>query len=129
MLVDGVAQPPGGKKLGSEAAPTLRLRRNPKLIDTLRARSRNRALCVVGFKLTRGATVVETQQAVGALFARGAVDHVVHNDLAAREAEGGAFPADIWHREGAEITHCDDRADLALALEQLLTAGSGRATL
>ena len=120
VLIDGVAQPPGAAKLGSESAPTLRLRRNPKLLDSLRARSRNRALRIVAFKLTHGATVAQTQEAVAALFGRGGVDFVVHNDLAAREAEGGAFPADIWGRGGADVTHCDDRAALAVALEKRL---------
>lgn len=120
VVIDGVAQPPGGAKLGSDAAPTLRLRRNPKLLDTLRARSRNPGLRVVAFKLTRGATVAQTQEAVEALFTRSGVDLVVHNDLAARETEGGAFPADIWHRGGTEVTHCADRAALAETLEKLL---------
>lgn len=128
IVVDGVAQPPGVAKLGSDAAPTLRLRRNPKLLDMLRARSRNSALRVVAFKLTRGATVAQTHEAVATLFARSAVDFVVHNDLAAREAEGGAFPADIWQAGGTVVTHCVDRVPLAAALEKLLAAGPGPAT-
>lgn len=125
IVVDGVSHPPGGAKLGSDAAPTLRLRRNPKLLDTLRARSRNGSLRVVAFKLTRGATVAQTHEAVATLFARSAVDFVVHNDLAAREAEGGAFPADIWHAGGTAVRHCTDRMPLAETLEELLTASAG----
>ena len=124
VLVDGVVQPPGGAKLGSDTAPTLRLRCNPKLLDSLRARSRNGALRVVAFKLTRGATVAQTDEAVRALFARSGADFVVQNDLLAREAEGGAFPADIWGRDGCEITHCADRAAVAEALEQRLVAAA-----
>ncbi len=128
ILVDGVAQPPGVAKLGSDAAPTLRLRRNPKLLDTLRARSRNGAVRVVAFKLTRGATVAQAHEAVATLFARSAVDFVVHNDLAARDAEGGAFPADLWHAGGTAVMHCADRGPLAAALEKLLAAGPGPVT-
>ena len=122
ILVDGVAQPPGVAKLGSNAAPTLRLRHNPKLLDTLRARSRRGALRVVAFKLTRGATTAEAHAAVATLFARSAVDFVVHNDLAARDTAGGAFPADIWHSGGAAVTRCADRVRLATTLEKLLVA-------
>jgi len=120
ILVDGVVQPPGGAKLGSDAAPLLRLRRNPKLLDTLRARSRNPALCVVAFKLTQGATAAESQAAVATLFARSSVDLVVYNDLAARTLVDGAFPADIWHRGGTAVTPCADRTVLAETLEKLL---------
>jgi phosphopantothenoylcysteine decarboxylase/phosphopantothenate--cysteine ligase len=122
VLVDGRSQPPGHAKLASDVAPTLVLRSNPKLVDTLRARSRNPALRVVAFKLTHGATVAEAEAAVATLFARRSADWVVHNDLASREAEGGAFPADIWHAGRAEVTHCDDRSALATALEKLLVA-------
>ena len=124
VIVDGQSRRPGHAKLASDAAPTLLLRCNPKLLDTLRTRSRNPALHVVAFKLTHGATVAEAQAAVEALFARRSADWVVHNDLASREAEGGAFPADIWQAGGAEVTHCADRAALALALEKLLLTAS-----
>jgi phosphopantothenoylcysteine decarboxylase/phosphopantothenate--cysteine ligase len=122
ILVDGVAQLPGGAKLGSDAAPLLRLRRNPKLLDTLRARSRNPALCVVAFKLTHGATAADAQTAVETLFARSGVDLVVYNDLAARTLVDGAFPADIWHRGGTVVTPCADRTVLAETLEKLLAS-------
>lgn len=130
VIVDGAERAPGTAKIGSESAPLLRLRATPKLVDTLRTRSQNRGLRVVAFKLTRGAAVAQVSEAVGKLFARGAVDFVVHNDLANREAEGGAFPADIWRAGGAGETpvHCADRAALAVALEKLLTAQSVVAT-
>ena len=120
ILIDGVAQPPGGAKLASDAAPLLRLRRNPKLLDTLRARSRNPALCVIAFKLTRGATAAEAQAAVATLFDRSAVDLVVFNDLTSRTLVDGAFPADIWHHGGTVVTPCADRTALAVTLEKLL---------
>lgn len=119
--VDGVRQAAGAAKLASTKPPTLRLRRNPKLLDTLRARSRNRGVRIVAFKLTRGATAGEAQAAVAGLFANGAADLVVHNDLAARPEDGGAFPAEIWAAEGAVVARCADRRDIAAALENLLT--------
>jgi phosphopantothenoylcysteine decarboxylase/phosphopantothenate--cysteine ligase len=129
IVVDGVAHPPGPAKLGSASAPTLRLRPNPKLLDTLRTRSRHAGLQVVAFKLTRSATVAETEAAVATLFARGTVDFVVHNDLANREAGSGAFPADIWPAGGERVVHCADRPALAVALEKLLAAGPSAATV
>jgi len=119
--VNGAAQPPGASKLPSDVEPVLRLKRNPKLVASLHARSRNRALRVVAFKLTQGAAAAEARSAVEALLAHGAADLVVHNDLAAREASG-AFPADIWGPDGRCAAHCNDRSDLGPALERLLLA-------
>lgn len=121
--VDGVPRAPGGAKLRSDAAPILRLRRNPKLLDQLRARSRNPAVRIVAFKLTRDAAPDAVRAAVESLFEHGAANFVVHNDLAARRGDAGAFPAEIWSRDGDDFTirHCADRAALPLALEELLT--------
>lgn len=117
--VNGVRLEPGAAKLPSADAPLLRLRRNPKLLDTLRARSRNPQVRIVAFKLTRGASDAGAQAAVTALLA-GAADYVVHNDLASRGAGAGEFPADIWRAGGELLTRCPNRATLASRLEALL---------
>ncbi len=119
--VNGESRLPGPAKLGSDVAPVLRLRRNPKILDTLRARSRNPGVRVVGFKLTQGADAAAARTAVAALFASGSVDHVVHNDLTARAADG-TFPADLWTQGLSEPTHIADRGELASALESQLLA-------
>lgn len=130
--VAGVVQPPGTTKLSSEIAPTLRLRRNPKLLDALRERSRNRALRVVAFKLTQDAAAGDAQVAITALLASGAADFVVHNDLAARGESGGAFPAEIWSAQGPAgtgmtlVERCADRSEIAPALENRLAESIGR---
>jgi phosphopantothenoylcysteine decarboxylase / phosphopantothenate---cysteine ligase len=117
--IDGTVQPPGRAKLRSDVAPVLRLRRNPKLLDRLRERSRNRGIRIVAFKLTRDASAEEIRTSVESLFASGSTDLVVHNDLAARNGDG-AFPADVWTREGV-VAHCAARGDIGHALEKLLT--------
>jgi phosphopantothenoylcysteine decarboxylase / phosphopantothenate---cysteine ligase len=120
--IDGAARAPGPGKLPSDVAPVLRLKRNPKLLDTLRTRSRNPALRVVAFKLTHGASAADARAAVQNLFAGGAADFVVHNDLAARVNGRGAFPAEIWRSDGVMVDRCDDRVGIGIALEKLLTA-------
>lgn len=117
--IGGVTQPPGETKLGSGLAPVLRLRRNPKLLDTLRTRSRQPAVRIVGFKLTRGASPVEVEAAVRALVRDGTVDLVVHNDLTDATG-GGAFPAELWSGEGQRLERCAGRAELARALARRL---------
>ncbi|MEX2044014.1 MAG: hypothetical protein WD941_01595, partial [Opitutus sp.] len=96
----------------------LHLRGNPKLLDTLRARSRRRDVRVVAFKLTCEAGPAQTQEAVLALLKDGTADFVVHNDLAARG--GGAFPAEIWDAKGGIVAHCADRSEIGPALVRLI---------
>ena len=119
--IDGTAQMPGKAKLSSDAAPLLRLRRNPKLLDLIRPRSRNPAVRVVAFKLTQGAATHEVRHAVEALLKTGAADLVVHNDLSARTDDGN-FPAQIWSASGA-VEACETRSAIGIALERILTAG------
>jgi len=73
IVCDDPVRLPGTGKLDSGGAPVLRLRCNPKLLDTLRTRSRHDAVRVVAFKLTHGADTAEAREAVEALFARGPV--------------------------------------------------------
>lgn len=118
----GASFKPGEGKIPSGAAAILKLRKNPKLLDSLRKHSRNPAVRVVAFKLTRGATAVSAAAAVKAILSTGAADYVVHNDLAHRGRDG-AFPAEIWRANGTIAERCADRASLATALERLLVAG------
>lgn len=108
-------------KIDSSAAPVLRLKPNPKLVDSLRARSANPAVKVVAFKLTRGAGPAEAQTAVRDLFAHAKADWVVHNDLTAKAA-GCDFPADIYRPDGTVAAHCATRAALAQTLGQILSS-------
>lgn len=117
---DGKSWAPGEGKIPSGATPALKLRRNPKLLDTLRQRSQNRDLRIVAFKLTRDAEASAANAAVQRILSTGAADFVVHNDLSERGA-GEAFPADIWRADGTLAEHCADRRALATALERLLS--------
>ena len=106
-------------KLASNAAPVLRLKPNPKLVDTLRARSANPQVKVVAFKLTNGAKPDAAQAAVRDLLAHAKADFVVHNDLMTKVA-GCDFPADIYRPDGSVAAHCATRAALASTLGDVL---------
>ncbi|MBI3885117.1 MAG: bifunctional phosphopantothenoylcysteine decarboxylase/phosphopantothenate--cysteine ligase CoaBC [Opitutae bacterium] len=129
VFVDGVARKSASEKLDSAGEVTVRLRRRPKLVDTLRARSRNRGLTVVAFKLTTGADAAAARAAVAPLFARAGADFVVHNDLARRAAATGAFPADIYRPDGAVAVHCPTRTALAAELAHLLASAASPESL
>lgn len=119
VVTDAGARPPGDAKLESDSRPIrLQLRPHPKLLDTLRARSRNPRLVVVAFKLTAGAGSAGSRAAVSSLLARSGADLVVHNDLAARGA-GDDFPATIHPLDGAPVL-CATRSELAVRLEEQL---------
>ncbi len=120
VIVDGQVCTGSDPKLDSRHPPLLRLKANPKLVDTLRLRSRNPALQVVAFKLTNGAEAVSRHEAVRALFDHSGADWVVHNDLAERGEDPEAFPADIHARHDGSVVHCATRPELMQALEKLL---------
>jgi phosphopantothenoylcysteine decarboxylase/phosphopantothenate--cysteine ligase len=113
---------PAAGKLDSASAQVIRLRPNPKLVDGLRSRSLNDSILVVAFKLTHHATPEEARSAVSSLFAHSGADLVVHNDLA-DQAGADAFPSEIHFPDSSPPEHCETRADLAAALERLLTGG------
>jgi len=69
------------KKIESTDEVILKLKSNPKLIDSLREWSKNKNIFVIGFKLTSGASVTERNEAVQRILQKKIVDAVVHNDL------------------------------------------------
>jgi phosphopantothenoylcysteine decarboxylase / phosphopantothenate---cysteine ligase len=120
VTANGEPVPPGRTKLDSGAGCLeLRLRPQPKLVDTLRARSRNPRLIVVAFKLTAGAGAIAVAAAVAGLFKHSAADLVVHNDEAAR-GDGNDFPATIHAADGGPAVRCASRGELAASLEERL---------
>jgi phosphopantothenoylcysteine synthetase/decarboxylase len=119
VSADGVVPAGVDGKIESGHAPLLRLRPHPKLVDGLRGLS-PAPLQLVAFKLTHGAEEVAAARAVQKLLAHSGADFVVHNDLTAR-ADADSFPSTVHGRDGAAVRHCATRADLAVALEEVLT--------
>jgi phosphopantothenoylcysteine decarboxylase/phosphopantothenate--cysteine ligase len=116
VLVDGAAAP---GKLDSGMAPVLRLRPNPKLVDSLRALGANPSATIVAFKLTRGEGPEGAARAVADLFAHSHADIVVHNDLAGRLGPE-SFPSTLHFADGSPAVPCSTRPGLADALAELL---------
>jgi phosphopantothenoylcysteine decarboxylase/phosphopantothenate--cysteine ligase len=123
VMVDGQVQPVGATKLDSRHPPLLRLKENPKLVERVRGFSPT-PLKLVAFKLTRSAKPAAARSATRALLTSSGADWVVHNDLSARGAEPGAFPADIFQADGSLAAHCADRGELAVSLERLLVTNA-----
>ncbi|MDQ5980088.1 MAG: phosphopantothenoylcysteine decarboxylase / phosphopantothenate---cysteine ligase [Verrucomicrobiota bacterium] len=123
VLADGTALATSGKMASGEA-PVLKLRANPRLVDQLRGWSRT-PFTLVAFKLTHGAETGQAADAVKKLFAHSGADYVVHNDLAARHADG-SFPADILQSDGSVAAHCTNRSALADELTRLVGEPTNR---
>lgn len=120
VLVSGESRPPGRGKIASGTAPVLRLRPNPKLVDSLRSRSRNDAVKIVAFKLTHGEERDQVVRAVNSLLGHSGADIVVQNDLAERRGPD-EFPATIFYSGGRPPLRCADRPELFAALERILS--------
>ena len=114
---------PSGRagKLDSGGAPVIRLKPNPRLVDSLKARSLNKSVRVVAFKLTHGEDADGARLAVSALFAHSGADLVVHNDLTER-AGADAFPSSIHFPDGRPPERLVTRAELAAALGRILSS-------
>lgn len=115
LRVGGQPLAPGAGKLGTGQDVAIQLAPNPKLVDHLRAWSRNPALRVIAFKLTRGADAAAAQAAVEKLFGHSRADAVVHNDLDAVDPATGRFPATLWRADGANVA-LESREALAHAI-------------
>ena len=122
VITAGGVHLPGGAKIESGPGPvTVHLRTLPKLVDSLRAHSRNPQVKLVAFKLTNGATPAEANATVELLLQRTGADFVVYNDLSLR-ATSENFPASIHKWGGGAVQHCATRNELAQSLEQILVA-------
>lgn len=114
---DGVALDSQSGKLSSGSDLLLQLKRNPKLLDSIRSWSKNPAVSVVGFKLT---DTKDRQQQVAAIkkqFEDSGVDAVVHNDLSDISREAHTFSV---HTPTQEPVHCADSKALANTLNELI---------
>lgn len=118
---DGARIEPGGK-IESGAEFAIHLQSNPKLVDRLRALSKNSQIMVVAFKLTSGATDSDRGATVAALATRAKPDLIVQNDLSELSPEH--HPARIhWISPDGKPTRSVDvsnKSELAAALESAL---------
>ncbi len=118
LEVDGVTVEAGEKgKIGSGRDVVIRLAPSPKLIDSLRAWSRNPRIKVVGFKLTNDPDPASRLRQVRTLADRGVADLVVHNDLVDVGAERHLATV---YRGGEAVAQVSSKDELASELWRLL---------
>lgn len=114
VAIDGVTHlAPLAMKLPSSAALSIHLRPGKKILPHLKGYSRHRAVRLVGFKLTDGASEVEVQRAIQSVLTSGA-DWVVHNDLQTINTHR----ASVWASDGS-VVQCSSLDHLARHLVRL----------
>jgi phosphopantothenoylcysteine decarboxylase/phosphopantothenate--cysteine ligase len=114
---DGAALPADGGKLSSASNLVLKLKRNPKLLENLKAWSVNPGLEVIGFKLTDTADPAKRLAAIRRQLAHPGVDAVVHNDLSEISGTGHTFRL---HRRGMPAHECNSKKELAATIRNWL---------
>lgn len=88
----------------------IRLKRNPKLVNRLRAYAAgSRRLRLVAFKLTYSSDPCERARAVARLAGDGGIDFIVHNDLLDRDATGRHEFSLFQRLPAGELTLAADR--------------------
>lgn len=105
------------QKLDSSQNITLKLKKNPKLIQHIKKWSRNKTLQLIGFKLTASATEKEIVKKVSGLFETAQVDYVIHNDIASfqRDPSKHAFR---FYSPDLQFQNIHDKETLLMILSQ-----------
>jgi phosphopantothenoylcysteine decarboxylase/phosphopantothenate--cysteine ligase len=106
-------------KLSSGSNLVLHLKRNPKLLDSLKVWSGKPGLRVIGFKLTDTQDRSERLAAVMQQLEHSGVDGVVHNDLSDISEAGHHF---CFHSPGQKPVDCCNKQELAKTINQSLEA-------
>jgi phosphopantothenoylcysteine decarboxylase/phosphopantothenate--cysteine ligase len=115
-------------KIDSSDAVTLRLKRNPKIVDSLRKMSRNKDSAIIAFKLTNTIHGDERLQAIIKLATHATPDLIVHNDLSEIEANGQTHDSTLYAIDFDEpsslekIANATTKQELAYQLEDWLLA-------
>jgi phosphopantothenoylcysteine decarboxylase/phosphopantothenate--cysteine ligase len=118
-VVQGSFELAGGK-ISSGVPLTLELRPNPKIISQLKPWSRNKAVKIIGFKLTSQLNPEETLQKVRSLFDQSHCDYVVQNDQRGLNRELNQHPYQIFRPDLRVAASGLTRADLVQKLSSLI---------
>lgn len=122
VLTDGRDFPPGGPgKIQGAEEVVVTLRKNPKLINSIKPWSRGGNVMVVGFKLTDTPNKSVRRDQAMAQLRRGGVDLTVQNDVS--DINGEVHPAVIYGAAGL-LAETDTKHEMAEALWQLLAEGA-----
>ncbi|GIL17550.1 MAG: phosphopantothenoylcysteine decarboxylase [Oligoflexia bacterium] len=117
---DETLEPNPDQKISSESEVTIRLKRNPKLLDQIRDFSKNSAIKIVAFKMTATHQKAKWQEAVNKVLSRSKPDLVIHNDMSEMNWDTGLhiFHA---HQSGQDSITLNSKTELGQYLGQYLS--------
>ncbi len=110
-------------KLSSDESIILKLKTNAKIVNTLKASSKNSNVQVFAFKLTKTLSKVERQTAALKLLHSTGVDYVVLNDLNEISIEKNLHPFVLFSHRGSPMS-IQSVEELAMALDKILAAAN-----
>ena len=115
---------PSGRKIEAAGDVLLHLKKNAKLVDELKALSKNPKLKVIAFKLTNGASLQERETAIRDLAQHSHADFIVHNDLSEIDGATGRHRARLISTANLNdlrvVAEAPTKAQLAVLLENVL---------
>ena len=116
----------GIHKISSDKELVLKLKKNPKLIDSIKSLSKNKNLKLIGFKLTANSTESEIYDKVAKLFQLSGCDFVVHNDTSkidkTKQLHAFSFCSAEQSRQ-IKFQECSDLDQLNLQISQAVLSG------
>lgn len=115
-------------KIDSDNSLTIHLKKNPKLVDSIRSLSSNPKIKVVAFKLTNTTSEETRRDAVRKLARHAHPDWIVQNDLSEIDSGGARHLSTIFSGapEPAAVAHATTKAEMAHEIERLLLSSIER---
>ena len=105
------------EKISSKMNYSIHLKKNPKLIVSLKQYSKNKKVKIIGFKLTHTNSLAKIEKAIESVFNNPAVDFVVHNNLNDIKKDSHRF---MIHSKLNKKVTLETKEELGMAIRELV---------
>lgn len=110
------------EKIDSDDKISINLKKNPKIIDSIKNYDRSGKIILVGFKLTNTFNEDVQKKAIKKIISRDCVDYLVHNDL--NQINADKHIAHIYNNNQELLKTINTKSELAKSLYDLLSSRS-----
>lgn len=127
IIADGRTCEAGQAKLPSDMDEiSIKLKRNPKLISQIKAKSKNKAIKLFGFKLTDFDNKTDITQSVKKQIETSGCDYVVQNNIEEIKGDKSQHIYHIFDAQAQEKQKCVGAKNLAIALAETIYLGENK---
>lgn len=115
-------------KMSSESEVTLKLKLNTKIIDSIKSKSKNKSIKLVGFKLTSGLNEKQIETKVNKLISSSKADLVISNDLAEfnwGDKSEGKHLFHLWTQNGKIDKTAHNKTELSAMISEWIVQTKG----